>query len=41
MEKKLIKIGGPKTYDGIELVGKDSKGDIETELYNCEDEKRK
>ena len=36
--KELIKIGGPKTYDGIELVGKDSLGNIETELYNYEDE---
>ena len=36
--KELIKIGGPKTYDGIELVGKDSQGNIETELYNYEDE---
>ena len=24
--KELIKIGGPKTNDGIKLVGKDSKG---------------
>ena len=35
--KKLIKIGGPKTNDGIELVGKDSKGEILTEIYNYED----
>ena len=32
--KELIKIGGPKTYDGIELVGKDSIGNIDAELYN-------
>ncbi len=30
--KQLIKIGGPRTIDGTELVGKDSKGSIETEL---------
>ena len=36
--KELIKIGGPITNDGIQLVGKDSKGDINTELYNYEDE---
>ena len=35
--KKLIKIGGPKTNDGIKLVGKDSKGEILTEIYNYED----
>ena len=34
---ELIKIGGPKTYDGIQLVGEDSKGKIETEIYNYED----
>lgn len=37
--KELIKIGGPKTNDGIKLVGNDSKGPIETEIYNYEDEK--
>ena len=36
--KELIKIGGPITNDGIQLVGKDSKGEINTELYNYEDE---
>lgn len=30
--KDLIKIGGPKTTDGLELVGRDSQGEIETEL---------
>ena len=35
--KELIKIGGPKTSDGIKLVGKDSKGEILTEIYNYED----
>ncbi|MDC3134087.1 M20/M25/M40 family metallo-hydrolase [Bacteroidota bacterium] len=35
--KELIKIGGPKTNDGIKLVGKDSKGEILTEIYNYED----
>jgi len=33
----LIKIGGPKTIDGIQLVGSDSKGEIETELMVIED----
>ena len=36
--RELIKIGGPKTYDGIELVGKDSIGNIDAELYNYEDD---
>ena len=35
--KELIKIGGPKTNDGIKLVGKDSQGKIQTEIYNYED----
>ena len=35
--KELIKIGGPKTNDGIKLVGKDSNGEIQTEIYNYED----
>ena len=34
----LIKIGGPRTIDGMELVGKDSGGDIETELMVIENE---
>ena len=36
--KELVKIGGPKSYDGIKLTGLDSKGKIETEIYNYEDE---
>jgi len=36
--KDLIKIGGPKTMDGIELVGKDSRGEIETELMVIDEE---
>jgi putative aminopeptidase FrvX len=36
--KELVKIGGPATIDGIELVGKDSKGNFETELVVLEDE---
>lgn len=34
----LIKIGGPRTIDGIELVGSDSLGEIETELMVIENE---
>lgn len=30
--KDLIKVGGPRTIDGMELVGLDSQGEIETEL---------
>lgn len=37
-EKELIKIGGPRTIDGMELVGSDSQGEIETELMVIEDE---
>jgi len=37
-ESNLIKIGGPKTIDGMKLVGKDSQGEIETELMIIEDE---
>ena len=33
----LYKIGGPKTTDGIQLVGSDSIGEIETELMVIED----
>ena len=36
--KELVKIGGPKSYDGIKLTGRDSIGKIETEIYNYEDE---
>lgn len=34
----LIKIGGPKIIDGIELVGSDSQGEIATELMIIEGE---
>jgi putative aminopeptidase FrvX len=30
--KQLVKIGGPRTVDGFELVGEDSKGKVETKL---------
>ncbi|MES2284634.1 MAG: M20/M25/M40 family metallo-hydrolase [Bacteroidota bacterium] len=30
--KELMKIGGPRTVDGFELVGEDSKGKVETKL---------
>lgn len=36
--KELIKIGGPRTIDGMELVGSDSHGEIETELMLIEEE---
>ena len=35
--KNLIKIGGPISLDGIQLVGSDSQGEIETELMVIED----
>jgi putative aminopeptidase FrvX len=34
----LIKIGGPRAIDGMELVGADSQGEIETELMIIENE---
>jgi putative aminopeptidase FrvX len=37
-EKELIKVGGPRLIDGMELVGSDSKGEIETELMVIEQE---
>lgn len=37
-DKELIKIGGPKLLDGIDLVGEDSKGEIETQLMLIESE---
>ncbi|MDX2360201.1 MAG: aminopeptidase [Crocinitomicaceae bacterium] len=37
-EKDLIRIGGPRTIDGLQLVGSDSQGEIETELMVIEDE---
>jgi len=36
--KELIKIGGPRTIDGIQLVGSDSTGEIETEMMVIDDE---
>jgi len=36
--KELIKIGGPRAIDGMQLVGSDSNGDILTELMVIEDE---
>jgi putative aminopeptidase FrvX len=35
--KNLIKIGGPRTEDGMLLVGSDSQGEIEAELLVIED----
>jgi putative aminopeptidase FrvX len=37
-ENQLVKIGGPDIIDGTPLVGKDSKGNIETELMLIEQE---
>lgn len=37
-DKELIKVGGPRLLDGIQLVGSDSLGDIETELMVIENE---
>jgi putative aminopeptidase FrvX len=37
-DKELIKIGGPRAIDGMQLVGSDSKGEIETELMVIESE---
>lgn len=34
----LIKIGGPRAIDGMDLVGSDSQGEIETELMLIEQE---
>lgn len=36
-DKELIKIGGPRTIDGMQLVGSDSQGEIETELMVIDD----
>jgi putative aminopeptidase FrvX len=36
-EKQLYKIGGPRIQEGYELVGKDSFGEIETEIMLIED----
>ena len=37
-DRELIRIGGPRSIDGIQLVGSDSFGEIETELMVLEDE---
>jgi len=37
-DKELIKVGGPRLIDGMELVGSDSQGEIETELMVIENE---
>jgi putative aminopeptidase FrvX len=37
-DNDLIKIGGPRLTDGIQLVGSDSKGEIEVELALYEDD---
>ncbi len=37
-DKDLIKIGGPRTIDGMQLVGSDSQGEIETEMMVIDDE---
>lgn len=37
-DNAVVKNGGPRTIDGIELVGTDSKGEIDTELMVIETE---
>jgi len=37
-DKELIKVGGPRLIEGIQLVGSDSQGEIETELMVIENE---
>ncbi|HLU87598.1 MAG TPA: hypothetical protein VKZ44_07560 [Taishania sp.] len=37
-DKELIKVGGPRLIDGIQLVGSDSQGEIETELMVIDNE---
>jgi putative aminopeptidase FrvX len=39
--KELVKIGGPRTVKGFELVGKDSKGKVEVKLKLPQDKKTK
>ena len=34
---EIVKIGGPVSYEGIELVGKDSKGKIEGKIIKNKD----
>ena len=36
-ENELVKIGGPQTVEGYDLVGKDSKGEVEVKLKIEED----
>jgi len=36
--KELIRIGGPRTIDGMQLVGSDSLGEVETELMVIDEE---
>jgi putative aminopeptidase FrvX len=36
--KELIRIGGPRTIDGMQLVGSDSRGEVETELMVIDEE---
>ena len=38
--KELVKLGGPKISSGIKLVGKDSNGEIETEVLFNEETKK-
>ncbi len=40
-DKELIKIGGPRLIDGMQLVGSDSQGEIETELMVIESDEGK
>lgn len=35
-DKELIKVGGPRLIDGMQLVGSDSQGEIETEVMLIE-----
>ncbi len=37
-DKELIKIGGPRLIDGMQLVGSDSQGEIEAELMLIEND---
>ncbi|MEN9999513.1 MAG: hypothetical protein RI922_2503 [Bacteroidota bacterium] len=37
-DKELIKVGGPRAIDGMQLVGSDSQGEIVTELMVIEEE---
>lgn len=37
-DKELIRVGGPRTIDGMQLVGSDSQGEIVTELMVIEEE---